>query len=79
MSLENAMQYSLEEPGALAQVSRVNETAYCRDTIGRNACSAGMLPDAVFVRREVNAIDLVLGDVTVEPLNLRPHCVQRLQ
>ena len=41
-----------------------------------------MFPDAVFVGREVHAVDLVLGDVTMQPLNLRPHvlqCLQRLQ
>ena len=38
-----------------------------------------MLPNAVFIRRQVNAIDFVLGDVTVEPLNLRPHGAQNLQ
>ena len=63
----------------LVQVGRVNETPYGGDTIGGNACKAGVLPNSVFVWREVNAIDLILGDVTVEPLNLRPHCFQRLQ
>lgn len=38
-----------------------------------------MLPNAVLVWREVDAVDFVLGDVTVEPLNLRPHFLQGLQ
>ena len=52
----------------LVQVGRANETAYVGDTIGGNACKAGVLPNSVFVWREVNAIDLILCDVTVEPL-----------
>jgi hypothetical protein len=63
----------------LAQGGRVNETADRRDTVGWDTCSARMFPDAVFIRSEVNAIDLVLGDVTVEPLDLRPHSTQNLQ
>ncbi|MDX6458083.1 MAG: hypothetical protein QOE55_1780 [Acidobacteriaceae bacterium] len=63
----------------LVQGERVNETADCRDTVGWNTCAARVLPNAVFIRRQVNAIDFVLGDVTVEPLNLRPHSIQSLQ
>ena len=63
----------------LAQTGRVNETADRRDTVGWKTCSARMFPDAVFIRREVNAIDFILGDVTVEPLKLRPHSAQNLQ
>jgi len=63
----------------LAQGGRVNETAHCRDTVGWDPCAARVLPDAVFIRRKVNAIDLILGDVTVKPLNLRPHRTQDLQ
>jgi hypothetical protein len=63
----------------LVEVNRVNQTAYGRYTISRNACKASVLPNAVFVRRKVNAVDLVFSNVTVKPLNLRPHCFQRLQ
>ncbi len=52
--------------------------AYCSDTIGGNACPASVLSNTVLVWRQVNAVDLVLSDVTVEPLNLRPHFLQRL-
>ena len=38
-----------------------------------------MLPNRFLVRRKVNTVDFVLGDVTVEPLNLRPYFVQGLQ
>lgn len=51
--------------------------AYRGDTIGWNACTSGMFPNAILVWREVNAVELVLGDVTVEPLNLWPHFPQR--
>ena len=63
----------------LVQGERVNETAHRRDTVGWHSCAARMLPNAVFIRREVNAIDLILGHVTMEPLNLRPHGTQSLQ
>ena len=63
----------------LVQVNRVDKSAYGRNTIGWYTCEAGVFTDAVFVRRQINAVDLVLGDVAVEPLNLRPHCFQRFQ
>jgi len=63
----------------LAQSGRVNETPHCGDTVGWDTCAASMLPNAVFIGCEVNAIDLVLGHVTVEPLDLRPHSTQSLQ
>ena len=63
----------------LVQGGRVNKTPHCRDTVGWDTCAARMLANGVFIRRQVNAIDFVLGDVTVEPLNLRPHGAQNLQ
>ena len=38
-----------------------------------------MLSNRVLVWGEVNAVDLILGDITVKPLNLWPHLLQRLQ
>ncbi len=38
-----------------------------------------MLPNGVFVWGEVNAINLILGYVAVEPLNLRSYRTQSLQ
>jgi hypothetical protein len=38
-----------------------------------------VLPHSVLIWREVNAVDLILRDVTVEPLNLRTHLLQHLQ
>ena len=63
----------------LFQVKRVNQTAYCRDPIGRNAYPAGVLANAVLVGRKINAVNLVLSDVTMEPLNLPSHFLQDLQ
>jgi hypothetical protein len=63
----------------LPSLIRVNETGVLPDTIGWNTCTASMLSNAVFFWCEGNAVDLVLGDVTVESLNLRPHCFQGLQ
>ena len=79
MSMEDAIQYSLRSRALLLQVSRVDHTAHRGNTIGWNACAAGVLPNAVLVGREVNAVDLVLRDITVKPLDLRPHFLQRLQ
>ena len=35
--------------------------------------------DSLFIRRKVDAIDLVLGDVAVQPLNLWANVFQSLQ
>ena len=61
------------------QIDRVDETAHCGDTISRNTGPPRMVPDDVFIRRQVNAIDFILGDVTVEPMNLRSEGIQGLQ
>jgi len=65
--------------GLLFQVSGINETAYCGDSIGWNTYPTRMFPNAVLIGRQVNAVDLVLSDVSVKPLNLQPHFLQRLQ
>jgi len=38
-----------------------------------------MLPYAVLIGRQIDAIDLILGNVAVQPLNLGAHLVQRFQ
>jgi hypothetical protein len=63
----------------LFEVSRINQAAYCRDPVSREARSAGMLANAVLVWCEVDAVQFILGDVTVEPSDLRPHFLQRMQ
>ena len=45
----------------LVQGERVNETADCRDTVGWNACPARVLPNAVFIRRQVPNCFLTQG------------------
>ena len=80
MSMEEAIAFFARRVlRRLFQVCRIDEPAHCGNAVGRNADSAGMLPDAVFVGRQVHAVDLIFGDVTMEPLNLRPHVLQRLQ
>ena len=78
---ESGKRYPILSGGAglLFHISRINQTAHCGNTIGWNAYPAGVLPNGVLVGREVNAVDLVFGDVAVEPLNLRSHFLQRLQ
>ncbi len=60
-------------------LGRINETADCGDTVSGNPNPAGVLPNGVLVGSEVNAVDLIFGDVAVKPLNLRSHFLQRLQ
>src|SRR5262245_10438867 len=35
-----------------------------------------MLPDRLHIRSDVNAVDLLLGEITVDPLNLWTHLAQ---
>src|SRR6516164_1772310 len=63
----------------LLQQRRINEPANSGNPINGNTHSAGMFPDAVLIWREVNAVNLVLGHIAVEPLYLRPHFLQCLQ
>ena len=79
MSLEEAIQYSLEEPDPLRQRERVNQTADCGDAVGGNAYPSGVFPNAVLVWRQINAVNFVLSDITVKPLHMRPHLRHCLQ
>src|SRR6516165_6312072 len=63
----------------LLQLRRINESANSGNPIDGNTYSAGMFPDTVLIWREVNAVNLVLGHIAVEPLYLRPHFLQCLQ
>ena len=63
----------------LVQGGRVNEATHCRDPIGWDTGQARMLPNSIFIGRDVNAVDLVLGDITVQPLDLRSYSTQSLQ
>src|SRR5262245_47281099 len=61
-------------------VGRVDEAAYCADAIDGDVCQAGVFLDHELVRRVVDAIDLVVRHVAVDPLDFRPElpeCSQR--
>lgn len=47
--------------------------AHGRDAIHGDTCFSSMLSNAVFVGSQVDAVDFILRDVTVQPLNLRSH------
>src|ERR1051325_4939299 len=63
----------------LIQARRIDQAAHCPNPIRGDAGLASMLPDCLLVRRKIDAIHLVFGNVTVEPLNLRAHLFQGLQ
>src|SRR6266446_38225 len=43
------------------------------DLVGREAAAAGVLQDDVRIRGDVDAVELVVGDVAVEPVDLGPQ------
>src|ERR1700674_259916 len=47
-----------------------NHAANCRDASRREAALARMVAHGLFVRRDINAVDLVVGDVAFHPLHL---------
>src|SRR6185312_819729 len=63
----------------LAQLLGIDEPADGRNPIRGDPYAPCVLADAFLVRREVHAIDLVLRNVSVVPLDLRPHVFQRLE
>ena len=79
MSLEKRFNISGRAGDCYLTLSRINQTAHRGNTIGWNSHPAGVLPNGVLIWRKVNAVNLVLCDVTVEPLNLRTHFLQGLQ
>ncbi len=56
-----------------ADVHGVEHPANGRNPVRGNPGAARMLLHRGFIRRQVDAVDLALGDVAVEPLNLRPE------
>ena len=58
---------------------RVDQPAHSRNAIGRNPYTPRVLPDDVFVRREIDAVDFIFGDIAVQPLNLRPQLLQGIK
>src|ERR1700722_3639135 len=63
----------------LRQFLRPDEPAYGGNPAGWNLGLGGMLENQGLVRSKVDAVNLVFGDVAVQPLNLRPNFLQRLE
>ncbi|MNY24741.1 hypothetical protein D3C86_1584790 [compost metagenome] len=49
-------------------VDDVHDLGYA---VGRETTLPGMLPDELLIRRDVHAVELVAGDVTLQPLHFR--------
>src|SRR5687768_2588855 len=64
--------------GRLFRGGRVDHRLDLDDLVGREASALRMLADDVFARRAINAVDLVFGDIAVDPLDLRPELAQDL-
>jgi hypothetical protein len=50
---------------------RINQAANCRDAVCRHAELACVFTNHFLVRSEVNAVESVVGDVAMQPLDLR--------
>ena len=61
---------------ALLGSGRINDRGNFRDPICREAPLLGMLPNHLFVRCDVDAVDLVAGHVALHPLNLWTHLAE---
>jgi hypothetical protein len=61
------------------ELPRVEETSERSDATGGHTELTGVLADRLRVRRQVHAIQPVVGDVAVQPLHLRPERFQDLQ
>ena len=57
---------------------RVNHRSHLGDAIGRKASLFRVFPNCGFAGGDVHAVDLVIGDVAVEPLDLRPHALEHV-
>lgn len=54
----------------------INDPSHLRNAVRREAALLSMLANHLFIRRDVDAVDLVIGHVTLEPLNLRSQLLQ---
>src|SRR6266404_5921679 len=52
---------------------RIDDRLYFGDAIGREAPLLGMVAHHLFIWRDVDAINLVVGDIALQPLNLWPE------
>ena len=48
----------------------VDDGPYLGDAIGGKAAHLGVAADGFFIRSDVDAVDLVVGDVAMQPLDL---------
>src|SRR6476659_93690 len=55
---------------------RIDQRFHRRDLIGWEATHPRMLAHHLLVRRDVDAVDLVVGDVALNPLDLRSELIQ---
>src|SRR5207249_10125151 len=66
---------------ALLGGGRVDHGAHRRDPVGREAAGLGVLPDELLAGRDVDAVDRVVRDIALDPLDLgtqRPQDLVRL-
>lgn len=54
----------------------INRRSNLRDAVGGKPALVGVLADRLFIRGYVDAVDIVVGDVALDPLNLRSHLSQ---
>src|SRR5215204_3766584 len=57
---------------------RVDNRFNLRDVVCRKAAAPRVLVDHFFTRRDVDAIEFIIRDVTLNPLNLRSHLIQNV-
>ena len=55
---------------------RVDHGTDLSDAVGREAAVVRVLLDQIFARGRVNAIDLVAGDVRMDPLDIGPELIE---
>ena len=55
---------------------RINLCGNSGDTIRRKASTLGVLQNQFFIRCDVNAVDLVVGHIAVDPLDLGTHLLE---
>ena len=55
---------------------RVDDVPHLRNAVRGEASLARVFAHHLFVGRDVDAVDLVVGDVALQPLNLGPEVAQ---
>src|ERR1700722_5735431 len=73
---QNVSQTSEPRAWRLLADGGVDDRSYLGDAIGREAALLGMGANGGLVRRDVDAVDLVVGDVAVQPLDLGAQLTQ---